>query len=368
MEDYDRLIEFSPNEETAETVRQLKKLGSQRKVAKKLGVAQSTVSERIRKARELADTGGLDEKKVVREQKDRVKGLQEIVQKQADVISGLRKKGVRIPEGRPRKRKGKGFVRFCIPDTHGCAVDMDALNAMFADMERIQPAEVIMLGDHLECGGFLAEHHTLGYVAQTEYTFVDDVCATNEFLDRVEKYAPGSEKDYILGNHEQRIEKWIVDKSVKNKADGKFLHDMFCVDSLLSLEKRGIREVKQGVRYDNLPIPATVKRGSCHFTHGISTAKHAAAVHVSKFGGNVVYGHTHRADSYTIRTVTQGVIGGWSPGCLCELQPLWRHTSYTDWSHGYGVQIVHEDGSFLHLNVPIIDGVSYMGTFLEAAS
>jgi hypothetical protein len=97
----------------------------------------------------------------------------------------------------------------------------------------------------------------------------------------------------------------------------------------------------------------------------LSTAKHAASVHLIKFGGNVVYGHTHRADSFVDRTVTEGVIGAWSPGCLCKLQPYWMHTNLTGWSHGYGLQLVAGDGSFLHINVPIIDGRSYLVQLTE---
>ncbi len=47
-----------------------------------------------------------------------------------------------------------------------------------------------MLGDHLECGGFLAQHHINHYVAQNEYSFEDDVEATNAFLDELAMRKP----------------------------------------------------------------------------------------------------------------------------------------------------------------------------------
>jgi hypothetical protein len=95
------------------------------------------------------------------------------------------------------------------------------------------------------------------------------------------------------------------------------------------------------------------------------TGKHAAHSHLGKFGGNVVFGHTHRTDSMLVRTIKEGTIGAWNPGCLCRLQPLWMHTQPTDWSHGYHVQIVEPSGKFLPINIPIIDGWSGFDVLLN---
>jgi len=138
---------------------------------------------------------------------------------------------------------------------------------------------------------------------------------------------------------------------------------MFGVEQVLNLEQRRIAFYRQGETYDDLPVPGTIRRGLCHFTHGISTAQNAAARTLDSFGGNIVYFHTHRADSATKRTVKEGVIGAWNPGCLCRLQPLWQDTKITNWSHGYAIQLVQDDGSFLHINVPIINGRSYLVDF-----
>lgn len=297
----------------------------------------------------------------------RIKALESLVEKQLEQIERLRRPAVKLPTGVASRVSKGAFCRVCVPDTHGCVVDPKAIAAFFGDLSEIKPAEIVMLGDHLECGGFLAQHHTLGYVAQTEYTFEDDVSATNQLLDTIQG-TTNAKLWYIEGNHERRIESWCVTQSVKNRQDGEYLRRLFSTESVLSLKKRGIEWVQQGKYYGGLPLPATIKLGHCYFTHGSSTARHAAAVHVSKFGGNVVFGHTHRADSFVIRTVKDGSIGAWNPGCLCLLQPLWQHTNPTDWSHGYGLQLVNSDGSFLHINVPIIDGKSYLQPLIKAIS
>ena len=335
--------------------------GSQRKAAKSIGIAQSTLCALITTARESTEGGAQD-----RQENKRIKELERLIDIQAEQIERLRATDYKLPKAmRVGKSKGS-FCRFIIPDTHGCVADEGALAAMLGDLDVIQPAEVVMLGDHLECGGFLAQHHTLGYVAQSEYTFEQDALATNALLDRIQGVKSIKSIDYLEGNHERRLETFCLTQALKNRQDAEYLRRMFCADSVLSLESRGVRWIRQGVFYDGVSIPATIRKGLCYFTHGSSTSKHAASVHVAKFGGNVVYGHTHRADMHISRNVRDGVIGAWSPGCLCKLQPLWQHTNPTEWSHGYGLQLVNTDGSFLHVNVPIISGKSYLEPLAKA--
>lgn len=276
-------------------------------------------------------------------------------------VEALRGPRWSIPLGKRKATKtGKPFVRVAIPDSHGCHVDVPAITAFLADLESLQPREIVLLGDHLECGGFLAQHWTLGYVAQSSYTFEQDVDAANDLLDKIQAICPTATIYYLEGNHERRIETWCITQALKNGRDGAFLLKQFSTASQLELDKRGIQFFQQGRFYMGLPVPATIKLGDCYFTHGHSTATHAASKMVERYGANVVFGHTHRADEFSVRTVSKGTIKAWNPGCLCSLQPLWQHTTPTVWTHGYGVQLVQDDGSFLHVNVPVIDGRSYL--------
>lgn len=340
------------------------RLGSYSKAAKEVGIHDTSFRNLIKRVTRKYENAHAPEPGDSKE----TKRLQSTIDQLEERISKLRGSKFQLPLGQKTKLSGKPFCRVTIPDTHGCLVDQTAISTFLSDLELIRPAEIVMLGDHLECGGFLAQHHTLGYVAQTEYTFDEDIAATNQLLDRIQAICPSSHIDYLEGNHERRIENWCVTSALRNKQDAEALRKRFSTEVVLELDKRGINWIRQGVYYDDLPIPATIRRGHCYFTHGSSTAKHAASEHVKKFGGNVVYGHTHRADSYVIRTVKAGIIGAWSPGCLCVLQPLWQHTNPTDWSHGYGLQLVSDDGSFLHINVPIIDGKSYLGPLFKTVA
>ena len=288
-------------------------------------------------------------------------------------LSNLRASKVKLNlTKKSRSVKGGVTLRIVIPDTHGCYIDQAAAAAMLEDIKMLKPESIIMLGDHLDCGGFLAEKHTWGYVAEADYNFEDDCNATNQFLDKLQEVAPQATIEYLEGNHERRIEKWIVTDSLKSgkgsKRDAALIAKHFSTSVVLHLEKRNIPIYKQGEWYDGCQVPGTIFRDNCYFTHGQYTNKSAAASHLAKYNANIWFGHTHRMDMATKRTVASGPIGAWNPGCLCILQPYWQHQNLTDWINGYGVQLVQRGLGHLNLQIPIVNSVSYLSPLITRGS
>ena len=87
-------------------------------------------------------------------------------------------------------------------------------------------------------------------------------------------------------------------------------------------------------------------------------SKNAASSAVGRTAGNVVFAHTHQSDESTLVLPGVGLVKAWNPGCMCQRQPLWRHSNPTNWSHGYAVQFVAKSGDFMHINVAIWEGKS----------
>ena len=296
--------------------------------------------------------------------KKKLKSTEEKLERTEQSLKDERAAKYKGPKGKRTKSKKTDYIRFVIPDVHGCKMHRPSVSAMLGDLESRNPKEIVILGDFLDCGGFLAQHHTLGYVEQSTYSFDQDVAAANDLLDSIQEAAPNAEIHFLEGNHEARIEKYCVTAALRNgapniEAEAEHMRMLYGTEYVLHLKKRGIELYRQGKYYHNLGLPSTIKLGKCHFTLGCSTAMNAAKVHAERFGGNVVFGHTHRADSYHIRTISAGVIGAWNPGTLSELQELYMHQNISNWSHGYGLQLVKSGGDFLHINVPIRDGKSH---------
>jgi predicted phosphodiesterase len=263
---------------------------------------------------------------------------------------------------KPRKGKSKDLVRVICCDVHGSGMDRDAVEAFLTDLKKWDPDEIVLLGDIVECGGFLAAHHTLGYVAQTEYSWQDDIACGNWFLDRVMEAAPRAEIHYLEGNHEDRVERWVVDQTMRHNRDAEFLRSMLAPDKLMRLEERGIKFYRRGEKTCPTLPPGWLKLGKVFFVHELGSGKNAASSAVGRTGGNVVYAHTHQEDTSSLVLPGVGLVKAFNPGCLCLRQPLWRHSNPTGWSHGYGVQFVASSGEFLHLNIPIWEGRSLVGS------
>jgi hypothetical protein len=100
----------------------------------------------------------------------RIKELESLVERQQAQIERMRAVKFKLPTGKVSLGKGKAFTRVFVPDTHGAHIDPEAAKAFLSDLELLRPTEVIFMGDHLDCGGLLAQHHVLGTVPETETT------------------------------------------------------------------------------------------------------------------------------------------------------------------------------------------------------
>lgn len=263
---------------------------------------------------------------------------------------------VAVKKGKPAKHT----VRVIVPDSHGAHIDQVARDVFLADLEQLAPDEVVMLGDHLDCGGTFSVHQRT-YTNELAESYASDVEHANSFLDEIQARAPNAQIHYLEGNHEQHVERWAA-RSFQSFRDAEMVLGLVGPEGVLRLRQRGIRYVRRSQFVDGLSIPGTIRLGRCFFTHGVSHSRHADAVHLERFGASVVFGHIHRATSVVSRTVTSDGHGAWCPGTLARLQPLYKHTQPSMWSHGYAIQLIKSDtGVFLHLNVPILGNVSMLG-------
>lgn len=250
-------------------------------------------------------------------------------------------------------------VRVIIPDSHGNHIDWPAARALIKDLKILQPDFIVRLGDHLDCAGTFSAHQR-SYTSEMAESYQDDVDAANGFFDLTQEAAPKCiEDDYLEGNHEAHVERW-ASRTFTNKKDADGLLEAYGPARVLSLRKRGIRYYRRSEHYQGISTPGCIRRGDCFFVHGISHSRHAAAQHLARFGSNVVFGHVHRSQSVVERTVISNGHGAWCPGTLAKLQPLYKHTEPSSWSHGYGVHFINSSGRFLHVNVPILNGRSLL--------
>jgi len=269
----------------------------------------------------------------------------------------------RVPAARASSRAD--LVRVSAGDVHGMRMDRAAVVAFLSDLKTLDPDEIVLGGDIVECGGWLAKHQPIGYVAYCDYSYQEDIAAAAWFLDEIQKAAPRAEIHYIEGNHEDRVERWIVDQVMAAKRDAEFLHAAFSPSALLRLKERGIPYYRRSEIYvEGLPR-GWIKRGDMFFTHSLAYSKNAARDAAQKTAGSVTYFCTHRRDAATIVFPAVGLVEAFNPGCLSQMQPIWKHSDPTTWSQGYAIDYVATSGASMRVQVPIWRGVSQTAAMVE---
>jgi len=272
-----------------------------------------------------------------------------------------------VPVSPPVFRSGNSErKRITAADGHGMRQDKKAVSAFLADVKAHDPDEIILLGDWLDCEGWLAKHHVIGFVSNCDYTYQEDIRATNDFLDRLQTAAPNAVIRYFYGNHEDRVERAIVDMVLGNAADAAFLNQLWGIESVLRLKERGIESIRRDVIYSEGLPRGWLKLGNMCFAHDAGgKGKNAARDVVAKAAMNVTFGHTHREDTATIVFPGVGICKAFNPGCLCQVQPIYMHSDPDSWSQGYAIDFIAKSGLFQRVQIPIWRGESLGAAMLS---
>jgi hypothetical protein len=296
--------------------------------------------------------------------KREIKQLEAVIDDQAARLAHKSRNLFRSPA--KHSTSHKHFNRVLVPDTHGAHIEPAAAAAFLSDLECLQPAEVVWMGDHLDCGGFLAMHHTIGFVAETDVEWPDDIDGANQFIDQVQKRTPKAVHHFLTGNHEHRIERWCCTQALAKRRTAQWFLDRIGCHAVLNLEKRGIIYHPRGeLEQTHKRIRGAIKLGNCYLVHDVSTAGDPCVPALNRYAANVAFGDTHRMVYRVGRKAEKDYFAA-TIGYLAKPQPYWQETNVTDWSHGYGLQIVAGPHELLHINVPIVNGRSLLGPLLGA--
>lgn len=287
-----------------------------------------------------------------------------------EAVSALEAERTRSAPKRPtvgRKRKAlKGDkVEVIFGDVHGNKHDPEAWKALLNDLRDIQPDRVFIGGDFIDCGGFLAEHHTLGYIAESEDSYIDDCAVSNVLLDSLQNVTNEAETHYLEGNHEWRVERWALTQKLSHHKDVDLLRRTFHPKHVLDLDRRGIRYYEQGKVHADKAPPGWVRMDKLWYVHKLSNSRNAASAAVDLASSNVVYFDSHRIDYMPKYIPGQGMVSAWNPGCLCQRQPLYCNTRPTNWNHGYLLRFITPSGNFQMVPISIDQGVSYGGAMFR---
>ncbi len=242
-----------------------------------------------------------------------------------------------------KPHKGKLTTLMVRGDDHAMWVD-PWLNDVFFDVaKRLQPDSIVFNGDTVD----FYEISDFSKDPQREFTLQQEIdfVGINMFA-RAREACPTAEIDWILGNHEWRLFRYLAMKSPG-------LSSLRCLqfDQLFNLKDYAINLVARpsfvtAARHKNLENWKTYA-GQFTVTHGVALGKHPATSELSTFGRSGCSNHVHRHTIQEKRDLN-GYALWHTNGCMCRLENgtefIWE---LINWSQGFAIVHIYGDQIFI---------------------
>lgn len=205
---------------------------------------------------------------------------------------------------------------FVLSDMHIPFQDDETIRNVFDCIVDNQPKYIVLLGDILDCYSISRFTKRPDRMRNLQ----DEINIFYKMMRELKKEIPNTEIHYILGNHENRLEKLVLDNS------GLFGLKVLEPKQIFRLDELGIYYHKTKVVIDNFI-----------YYHGDVVRKDSAYSAKAEFYdhncNSGISGHTHRAGSY-YKTYAQKIDGWLENGCLCKIEPDYiNDPDKANWQH-----------------------------------
>ncbi len=184
--------------------------------------------------------------------------------------------GLKNKTKRSKGKRGAPSKVMTVGDVHFPFADTDALAQVLDAIKREQPTHVVQIGDLYDQYSFSRFSRSFDVM-----TPKDEVIKARKqaeaFWQAVQKAAPKAICHQLLGNHDVRVTKKILDKIPEFESLGsKVRDDLYTFKGVNTLH-----DVRSWIEIDDVI-----------YTHGWYST---LGQHMDYFGKSVVHGHTHRA-------------------------------------------------------------------------
>jgi predicted phosphodiesterase len=246
-----------------------------------------------------------------------------------------------ISEDRPDlviKGKHKALI---LSDIHIPYHDEKAVMAAVEYGKKQKPDIVILNGD---IGDFYAVSR---HDKDPRRCLSSELDAVRQFLFWIRKQFPKARIIYKIGNHEDRMERFLVKNAPVLLGTSDF-------------------EIPKLLRFDEMKIECVgslnlIRLGKLCIYHGhelpqgMSSPVNPARGIWMRVQETLLCGHWHRVSEHTEKTgISNRISSCWSTGCLCDMRPT--YSIVNRWSHGFAIVETQADNEFEVHNHKIING------------
>jgi len=234
----------------------------------------------------------------------------------------------KIRLAKTRRKVVKPVRALILSDIHIPYHDQAALSIALSFAKDYDPDHIVLNGDIVDFYGASAYRKDPLRIN----TLQDELDETKAFLQLLRSNHPKTKIDYVIGNHEDRIQRFLLDK-----APDLCSLECLALDELLSLKELCIKFVDS---------KAKLALGELEVTHGTIVRKassSSAKAHYEKYGGSVLIGHVHRLGTF-YRTNRWGTHVAIENGYLGRDD--FEYVDRPDWQHGFTSVEYFTDGPF----------------------
>jgi len=247
----------------------------------------------------------------------------------------LRPIEVKIPKRTTAKISSADQVSVHWGDTHFPFQDQASINVLYEITSRLEPDTIVCHGDVADMWQ-ISDHRppVETSLKPHQISLQDTLQQSAEHLAQMASLAKnGAEKYFLEGNHEERWTRLLADIQRNPKLRHLLfipaISEVLTMPYLIGTDKMGYSYAPYYSGGDKI-----VLKDRLLIMHGYKATMWASRATLSDYGKSVIFGHTHRIQSFTKRDLV-GTIAAWNMGCLCDLDPSWRQ--HTNWAHGFTV-------------------------------
>ena len=233
------------------------------------------------------------------------------------------------------------------PDQHYPIHDVKAMNVAHQVLEKVKPDIFINLGDVGEWESVSSHKYKKKKRPPLEFILPNveqEVEYVNKELDKVDAILDKvgcKERHICQGNHDEWLDKFVEENPYLD-------HLTF---------RKACYWDKRGFKFKKYNEVLTI--GKLSFIHGAYTGPTHAKKHLESYGTNLLYGHVHDLQRYSMTRLKDGTISAWSLGCLKDMRAeknTWLRGRLNNWNHAVAIIDFWKNGNFAVQIVEIVKG------------
>ena len=228
------------------------------------------------------------------------------------------------------------YLPYLLPDMITKILWLSDVHVPYHSIEAVTAALEVGVMEQVDCiflGGDFMDFYAISSYEKDprKRSFMEELAMGKKMLLRIREVFPDQAIFFMVGNHEERLEKYM-----RVKAPELLDCEAFQIEELLNLSALDIHVIKD---------KRVVKAGDLTLMHGHEFGRGSGGVFparslLNKTHTSAICGHWHRPSDFAVNDVQGNVIRSYSTGCLCELHP--EYMPLNDWQHGCAVISIDE--------------------------